>query len=71
MVRIREQNADENVGLIIPAWIFYGNNELTNDQGDTSYNFMYGSGNAYKSEPIPLMVINAVDRSIINLSKGY
>ena len=39
MVRVREQNtaAQEQAGLYVPAWVFYGFDRGQNDAGDTRY----------------------------------
>lgn len=71
LVRIREQDTDGTTGLLVPAWVFYGNNKLTEADGRVSYNLTGGGGSNIPKEPFPLLVINAVDGSIIDLLKGY
>jgi hypothetical protein len=82
--RIAEQNSIEN-GLLVPVWNFYGtcsamsagSTEITpegyevittNGNGeDISQGFLNGDGvYAY-----PLMTINAIDGSIIDITQGY
>lgn len=61
--RIIEQNSNES-GLLVPAWNFYGKQISTLNDPD-----------GY-SEPIEtlnqsFLTINAIDGSIIDISKGY
>lgn len=58
MFRIREQN-DLNSGLLVPVWFFTGTIEYKN------------GGTDYKDGHSPLLIINAIDGSIINPDKGY
>lgn len=63
LIRVREQNADKKVGLYVPAWVFYG----------THY---YGAESPEKIDRSTyltsiIFAINAVDGSIIDISKGY
>ena len=55
LFRIREQNSMET-GLLVPAWVFTGR-LTTSDGGQKEYN--------------PLLVVNAIDGSIIDAGKGY
>lgn len=71
LVRIREQDTDGLKGLLVPAWVFYGNNKVIDADGRVSYNFTGGGGSNIPKEPFPLLVINAIDGSIIDLLKGY
>ncbi len=56
--RVVEQN-DNETGLLIPAWNFYG--KLTNKTSDGQFEELGGS----------FMTINAVDGSVIDTQKGY
>lgn len=58
MMRVVEQDSVEN-GLLIPVWNFYGVRSRTNN-GKTDQTGQY-----------ILMCINAVDGSVIDISKGY
>ena len=58
--RIREQNSTET-GYLIPVWDFYGKNSI-------EYN---GEPEQTFEEKEPLLTINAIDGSVIDLSKGY
>jgi len=98
LMRIRQQNAAQTDGLLVPAWVFYGQNEGTNESGEVRYfqgadvltskiggmtasRFEIGSedvndpfvylSRARESEPVVLLAINAVDGSIIDITKGY
>ncbi len=71
LMRVREQNSEGADGLLIPAWVFYGNNKAIYADGMVGYNKFGGSGSVIPKEPIPLLVINAIDGSIIDLSRGY
>lgn len=64
LVRIREQDAPGRYGLYVPAWVFYGKKA------------------GYLKQPVPdgmidnrmetaLLIINAIDGSIIDPEKGY
>lgn len=72
LLRVREQNGDETAGLLIPAWVFYGHSIGTDQTGYKSYNLTsYGGASRWPEAPITLLAINAVDGTIIDLSKGY
>lgn len=62
LTRIREKNSMES-GLLVPAWAFYGSVVCTLDDGSIETN-TYGEG-------YPMLIINAVDGSIIDPYKGY
>lgn len=71
LIRVREQNASGRNGIYTPAWIFYGNvKEESLYTGQDWFTF-YDSGNPHPVIKNPLLVINAVDGTIIDLSKGY
>ena len=70
LVRVREQNS-EATGLLVPAWVFYGNNKVVHSNGSVSYDLAHGSGSTWNKEPFPVLTINAIDGSIIDLGKGY
>ncbi len=63
LVRIREQNGAAKSGIYTPAWVFKGSIAQTYADGFESSK---GVG-----ESIPILVINAIDGSIIDLEKGY
>ena len=72
LLRVREQNGDETAGLLIPAWVFYGHSIGTDQTGYKSYDLTsYGGASRWPEAPITLLAINAVDGTIIDLSKGY
>ena len=70
LVRVREQNS-EATGLLVPAWVFYGNNKVVHSDGSVSHDLAHGSASTWGKEPFPVLIINAVDGSIIDLARGY
>ena len=64
LVRIREQDAPGRYGLYVPAWVFYGKKAGYLKQP-------VPDGMIDNRMEIPLLVINAIDGSIIDLEKGY
>lgn len=72
LVRIREQNADGRSGIYVPAWVFCGNwmQELQYTGADTRYTY-YDGGSPSPFPHKPILIINAIDGSVIDLSKGY
>ncbi len=36
-LRVREQNAAQTDGLLVPTWVFYGHNKGTNSAGEVRY----------------------------------
>lgn len=71
VVRVRTQNSGGREGIYIPAWVFYGQktSNVTYEGGSTMN--LYNNAVYDVGIDKPLMVINAVDGSIIDLSKGY
>lgn len=71
LVRVRTQNSGRREGIYIPAWVFYGQqtSNVTYEGGSTMN--LYNNAVYDVGVDKPLMVINAVDGSIIDLSKGY
>jgi hypothetical protein len=61
--RIAEQNSIES-GLLVPVWNFYGTISTNNKDSENANQRGF-------DEPRPLLTINAVDGSIINLGMGY
>jgi len=71
-VRVREPNANDVTGFLVPAWVFYGNNRMVCEDGHIIYDCRPGgSANTWRQEPFPVLIINAIDGSIIDLEKGY
>ena len=65
--RIAEQNSIEN-GLLVPVWNFYGTCSVIDSEGvDHGDAFLSGDG-VYNW---PILTINAVDGSIIDITQGY
>jgi len=63
--RIFEQGS-KNKGLLIPVWNFYGTFDFQYTNGDH-----YGSSEVEQGFAEPLLTINAIDGSIIDLCEGY
>lgn len=64
LFRIREKNDLEH-GLLVPAWFFTGH-----QQNAEAHKGEYGDGFVYDNLN-PLLIINAIDGSIIDPMKGY
>ena len=60
--RVMERN-NFTSGLLIPVWNFYGRAVSAYASGETYDNAPYDGG--------PLLSINAIDGSIIDLARGY
>ncbi len=71
LVRVREPNVGNATGLLVPAWVFYGNNKMLYDDGHISYDSHGGNASSWNKEPFPVLIVNAIDGSIIDLSRGY
>ena len=73
LMRIREENDMEH-GLLIPAWFFFGTFAYTEQERDARIKRGFfpeeAARNTYNSEH-PLLIINAIDGSIIDPMKGY
>lgn len=63
-IRIREKNSQGRTGLYVPAWVFYG--KKTGEYAEPITREMIE-----KTPTTVLLVINAVDGSIIDLRTGY
>ena len=71
VVRVRTQNSGGREGIYIPAWVFYGQ-KISNETYEGGNNLTLYNNAIYDAGiDKPLMVINAVDGSIIDLSKGH
>lgn len=71
LMRIREQNGDGATGLLVPAWVFYGHSKLTESDGTESYNLLHGGSSSTPGDLFPVLVVNAVDGSVIDFKEGY
>lgn len=73
LVRIRKQGGSSAEGLLIPGWVFYGHTSATDSEGWTSYDFITidGAGYTVPVQPQTLLIINAIDGSIIDPLLGY
>jgi hypothetical protein len=72
LVRVREQNAPGRSGIYTPAWVFYGNIKKEYEIADTGF-VQYGweTGSEYPFVKYPVLIVNAIDGSIIDPLKGY
>ena len=72
LVRLREKDKPtERAGLYVPAYVFYGSVKQTQYYKNDDYTYegymtSSGSGNDFYPGPFMVMVINAIDGSIIN-----
>ena len=71
LVRIKEQHISGRTGIYTPAWIFYGNCMTQTQRLDKSWDTHYDGGYPYPLVKSPILVINAIDGSIIDLARGY
>ena len=78
MLRIKNPSAESKTGLLIPAWVFYGNivsqTFWSVNTADSPYyrQGMNGAeGCAFAPGATIVLAINAVDGSIIDTSQGY
>ncbi len=71
LMRIREQNAKDASGLLIPVWVFYGNSKLIESDGTVSYNIRDGHSYSIQEDPYPVIIINAIDGSVVDFREGY
>lgn len=70
LVRVREQDEIERNGIYMPAWVFYGN--VKREYKDCEFvNYGWELGNGYPFTKYPVLVINAIDGSIIDPVRGY
>jgi hypothetical protein len=70
LVRVREQNAPGRNGIYTPAWVFYGNIKKEYEK-QARVQYGWDTGNEYPFTKYPVLIVNAVDGSIIDTSKGY
>lgn len=66
LIRVREQNSSGRNGIYTPAWVFSGHTE-----SEVNGFVYYNAGTTDKQAEYPVLVINAIDGSIIDLEKGY
>ena len=78
LLRVKDQTAESKTGLIIPAWVFYGDIvSQTFWKDGSSYNPLYregmngANGSDFLPGPTIVFAINAVDGSVIDTSQGY
>jgi len=75
---VEDQNTESKTGLLVPAWVFYGDIVSQSFWNDgTSYDLNHrqcmsgASGCAYYPGPTIVFAINAVDGSVIDPALGY
>ncbi len=72
LVRVREQNAPGRNGIYTPAWVFYGNVKKEYEFGGNNIvQYGWSTVSEYPFTKYPVLIINAVDGSIIDPEKGY
>lgn len=74
LLRIREKGVTLRSGLVVPAWVFYGHIKRTEVINDETYTIFDPVGSVafdHHAGPIIVMAINAIDGSVIDVSKGY
>lgn len=72
LVRVREQNAPGRNGIYTPAWVFYGNIKKEHDfEGYKSVSYGWNLSRQSPFVKYPVLIVNAVDGSIIDPEKGY
>ena len=64
LFRIREHDSLEN-GLLLPVWNYYGSCQQILRDGHGWHT------DSHQGFPIPLLTINAIDGSVIDVAKGY
>ncbi len=72
LVRVREQNAPGRNGIYTPAWVFYGNIKQELEFGEEkAIQYGWDIGGGYPFTKCPVLIVNAIDGSIIDPVKGY
>ena len=78
LLRVKDQTAASKSGLLVPAWVFYGDilSQTFWKDGKTDIVIhrqgMDGSfGSSFSQGPTIVFALNAVDGSVIDVSKGY
>lgn len=78
LLRVKGQTAESKSGLLVPAWVFYGDIvSQTFWKDGSSYDPLYrqgmngADGCDYSPGPTIVFAINAVDGSVIDVSQGY
>ena len=69
LMRVRGQDGNIPDGTLVPAWVFYGRNQMTFSDGVIEYNFTKGSGSTVTTDPYPVLILNAMDGTRIDLDK--
>ncbi|MEA5047072.1 MAG: DUF6034 family protein [Eubacteriales bacterium] len=78
LLRVKEPTAEQKSGLLVPAWVFYGDvveQAFWKDGSRDAPLYRQGmngsSGCAYSLGPAIVFAVNALDGSVIDTSKGY
>lgn len=78
LLRVKDSTAASKSGLLVPAWVFYGDilSQAFWKDGKTDIvnhrQGMEGSfGSSFSQGPTIVFALNAVDGSVIDVSKGY
>ncbi len=78
LLRVENPSAASKSGLLVPAWVFYGDivSQTIRSDGTAEPSYhrqgMHGAeGNSFAPGPTIVLAINAVDGSVIDTSQGY
>jgi hypothetical protein len=74
LFRIKQQNTEgQKAGLYVPVWAFYGTTtqNLSYTDPEPYKMTLYNDGCNFPQGPYIVMAVNAIDGSIIDVSKGY
>lgn len=78
LLRVKDVTAESKTGLLVPAWVFYGDVvQQTFWKDGTAYSPLYrqgmngASGCDFSPGPTIVLAVNAVDGSVVDTSQGY
>jgi len=78
LLYVKDQNTESKIGLLVPAWVFYGDivsQTFWNDGTSYDPNHRQGMGGAsgcgFYPGPTIVFAINAVDGSVVDPALGY
>jgi len=78
LLRVKDQTAASKSGLLVPAWVFYGDilsqtfwKDGTTDISIYRQGMDGDNGSSFSQGPTIVFALNAVDGSVIDISKGY
>lgn len=78
LLRVKDQTAESKIGLLVPAWVFYGDivsQTFWKDGSSCDPSYRQGMDGAigcdFSPGPTIVLAVNAVDGSVIDVSLGY